>query len=75
MIKHARRWGADYLIYAKEIEGIHYFHYGTWKDLRPRFSGFPVFYYFDKKGKYTRGRFIHFPVGPDITDLLSTGQY
>ena len=78
MIKHAKEYGTDYLIYAIEFEGIHYFHYGKWKDLRPRFSGLPVFYFFDKNGEYQRAHYslsIHLPVETNITDLLSTGQY
>lgn len=79
LIEDAKRWGAHYLIYATEFDGIHYFHYGLWKDMRPRFSGLPSFRYFDKKGKLHPAHYslqIHFiSLGSKITGLLSTGQY
>ena len=78
LIADAIKWEADYLIYAIEFDGIHYFHYGSWKDLRPRFSGFPFFKFFDKNGVLQPAHYslsIHLPVDNDITGLLSTGQY
>ena len=78
MIKDAKRWRADYLIYAIEFDGIHYFHYGIWKDLRPRFSGLPFLKFFDKEGNLQVAHYslsIHLPLGNNITGLLSTGQY
>ena len=80
LIKHAREYGAQYLIYATEFYGIHYFHYGFFKDLRPRFSGLPVFYFFSKSGKFCRAHYsialrLAPKVGTKITALLSTGPY
>ena len=79
LIEDAKRWGASYLIYATKFEGIHYFHYGIWKDMRPRFSGFPSFRYFDRKGRLRHAHYslqIHFiSLGSKIIGLLSNGQY
>ena len=80
LIEDAKRWGADYLIYATKFEGIHYFHYGIWKDMRPRFAGFPSFRYFDRKGNLKPAHSslrIHFIslLDNDIIGLLSNGQY
>lgn len=77
LIKHATEYGAHYLIYATEFDGIHYFHYGLYKDQRPRFSGFPVFYFFNKSGELTRTHYsicnyLGTKVGQRITGLLST---
>ena len=77
LIKHASEYGAHYLIYATEFDGIHYFHYGLYKDQRPRFSGFPVFYFFNKSGELTRTHYsicnyLGTKVGQRITGLLST---
>ncbi len=79
LIKHATEYGAHYLIYATEFDGIHYFHYGKWKNRRPRFSGFPVFYFFDKSGELIRAHYsicmyLGPKVGQKITGLLSTDQ-
>lgn len=79
LIEDAKRWGAHYLIYATEFDGVHYFHYGLWKDLRPRF-GTPTFRYFDGKGTLCHAHYsINFHLtsilGLEITGLLSTDQY
>ena len=79
LIKHATEYGAHYLIYATEFDGFHYFHYGKYKDIRPRFSGFPVFYFFDKSGELTRTHYsicsyLTSIVDADIINLLSTDQ-
>ncbi len=67
LIKHATEYGAHYLIYATEFDGIHYFHYGLYKDQRPRFSGFPVFYFFNKSGELTRS---HYSIASYLTNIV-----
>ena len=79
LINHAKEWDADYLIYATEFEGIHYFHYGVWKDQRPRFSGFPTFVFFNKNGErqfahYSICSYLTNIVDDNIINLLSTCQ-
>ena len=79
LINHAEKFGAHYLIYATEFDGTHYFHYGLYKDRRPRFSGFPVFFFFNKQGNlcdthYSVCNYLGTKLGQKITGLLSTDQ-
>jgi hypothetical protein len=80
LIKDARRFGANYLIYGMEFEGIHYFHYGIFKDRRPQKSGIPVFYFVDKHGNIQKAHpsidaYLAGMVGGNVINLLSNNQY